>query len=77
MLEKLIPTKGKQVKNCWEFLNCQEETKFKCRVFISDLGQDCWLISKSHNNKNFENCINCPWFKEKNPEFVKFFQSTQ
>lgn len=77
MLEKLIHSKEKQVKNCWEFFNCPEETKSKCRVFISDLGTDCWLISRTDNNKNFENCINCPWFKKNNSEFVKFFQSKQ
>lgn len=78
MLKNLIKTKGRQVENCWEFFNCPEKVRSKCRIFISDLGSDCWLISRSDDaDKHHKNCIDCPWFKEKNTDFVKFYQSTQ
>jgi len=59
-------------KNCWEFMKCPKEIREKCETYKLDSGDDCWFLSDLDNGclyfKEKGGCINCPWFKLKNPK---------
>lgn len=70
--------KHAEAKNCWEFMDCPEKTREKCRVYTTNLGNSCWMLAtglKARNlgcfnvKENFEHCWECPWFKKLNPDF--------
>jgi hypothetical protein len=63
-----------EAHNCWEFWKCPKELKKRCSAHISDLGRDCWVVTRqvmlkeSPKIKNkFQFCWECPWFKRLNP----------
>ncbi len=62
----------KEVKNCWDFHNCLEEKRKKCRVYKFDSGDECWLVYPRFKGKNDEHaprdCFKCSWFKKQNPD---------
>ena len=33
--------KGKEIPNCWEFLNCPSEVRASCPAY-PDYGRECW-----------------------------------
>ena len=62
-----------QCENCWEFMDCPVESRKNCQVYVKDLGNHCWLVVKDvlegcFHCKEFDGCINCPWFKKNNPK---------
>ena len=61
--------------NCWDFMECPEQFQKKCDAFLMNCGEDCWFIMNATRGGPFMrtregNCLNCPYFKKKNPELV-------
>jgi hypothetical protein len=55
-------------QKCWEFWECQKETKDQCPAYVTDSGRECFNIAddyclKVHKMK-FIDCFECPWFKK-------------
>lgn len=59
------------LQNCWEFIDCPQETREKCEVYKKDLGNTCWFIF-GHTERGclaydkYGGCFNCPWYKKQN-----------
>lgn len=67
-------TDKKEAENCWDFLDCK--VKESCPAYVTDSGQECWLVAGSYNRDPFcpkvvrkiINCWECDWYKKVNPE---------
>ena len=62
-----------KIQNCWTFMKCPDDTKYKCNAYRMNIGKECWFeydIEKATiREKMKENCFDCPWFKKNNPNY--------
>jgi hypothetical protein len=54
----MITPTDKKTQNCWEFMNCPIDTKYKCNAYRMNIGKECWFeynIEKEieKNNPNY------------------------
>lgn len=58
--------------NCWQYMDCPTEIKETCEVYLANMGDQCWLLMHIKRgcpaSKKYDGCLNCPWYKEKNPK---------
>ena len=56
----------KEVKNCWEYMECPQDTRDSCKVFLSNSGIDCYFLTDIKNYcphaKEFGSCNKCGWY---------------
>ena len=58
---------GNKTTNCWDFNNCKEKQKIKCKVFIAKMGRECWTlhnIKKGCLGNNNKPCFKCEWYNQ-------------
>ena len=49
---------NQEVKNCWEFLECPEDSRSECAAYNYNSGNECWLIAGSSRHQE-----KCPGIK--------------
>jgi hypothetical protein len=64
-------TKGKKIKNCWEFVECPIDFRKKCDAYKKNIGNACWFVANEAGTecfsyKRYGGCKNCPWYKAQN-----------
>jgi hypothetical protein len=55
----------KKISRCWEFFNCSEELKKKCRAYAENK-KVCWLITTLDGGPRLtkkRSCFECKWYK--------------
>lgn len=58
-----------EIKNCWEFMDCDLEVRNSCPAYTQNKGTSCYAVASSYclsRNKKlkFKYCPECPWFKK-------------
>ncbi len=33
------------IPNCWDVVNCDQDTREKCTIYINDIGRECWMVT--------------------------------
>lgn len=60
----------KEFSSCWEYMNCPENIKTTCQVFIKNMGSECWFIMSLKKSCpasiKYGSCFACPWYKNHN-----------
>ncbi|HIE33889.1 MAG TPA: hypothetical protein EYP86_01965 [Candidatus Altiarchaeales archaeon] len=63
-------------KHCWEYWKCPDNVRKKCNAYKLDEEENCWdffdfvnSVGPLARKRGIRRCINCPFFKMKNPEF--------
>ncbi len=56
-------TETAEFKNCWEYLECDDERKEDCKVYKYNYGNKCWLLVDEilkGCSKSGRECFKCP-----------------